>query len=52
MAIGQRGGQRRFYFKDQDGHLLEVLTPQPDSNEQRGPFVELGSPDDLFKTAR
>ena len=41
MAIGQRGGRRRFYFKDQDGHLLEVLTPQPDSNEQRGLFVEL-----------
>jgi catechol 2,3-dioxygenase-like lactoylglutathione lyase family enzyme len=26
MAINHRGGGRGFYFKDPDGHLLEVLT--------------------------
>jgi catechol 2,3-dioxygenase-like lactoylglutathione lyase family enzyme len=26
MAINQRGGGRGFYFKDPNGHLLEVLT--------------------------
>lgn len=26
MAINQRGGGRDFYFKDPNGHLLEVLT--------------------------
>jgi catechol 2,3-dioxygenase-like lactoylglutathione lyase family enzyme len=25
MAIDSRGGRLRFYFKDPDGHLLEVL---------------------------
>jgi catechol 2,3-dioxygenase-like lactoylglutathione lyase family enzyme len=26
MAINHNGGGRRFYFKDPNGHLLEVLT--------------------------
>jgi catechol 2,3-dioxygenase-like lactoylglutathione lyase family enzyme len=26
MAVNRRRGGRRFYFKDPDGHLLEVLT--------------------------
>jgi catechol 2,3-dioxygenase-like lactoylglutathione lyase family enzyme len=26
MAINHRGGGRGFYFRDQNGHLLEVLT--------------------------
>jgi catechol 2,3-dioxygenase-like lactoylglutathione lyase family enzyme len=26
MAINHRGGGRGFYFKDPNGHLLEVLT--------------------------
>ena len=27
MAVNRRRGGRRFYFKDPDGHLLEVITP-------------------------